>query len=516
MKNTIPKIGIILIAVIVFPTLFFSAYEVTNLSKNQQVVDSIYSSQLENIVSSLNQYSVDAITRWADNIDNAEMLDREFMAKALSKFVNFNITVKGIFLLDKTNLFAIYTDSSLQASNLLHTINIREKLQSEDSTVLQLLKYIKSGYRKIAPVKIQNDSISMFLFALYNNDSSINIGGMIIDSKAFIPEVLGPKIQSMAQDRFIISVSHNNDEVYSNQLVPNQDRRIRLKEHLWLFNEFEVGIQLQNDPVEQMVKKRTQTNILMIVLMDLVLLIGAWFVYRSIRKEIHLAQIKAEFVSNVSHEIKTPLALINMYSETLEMGRVPTEEKKIEYFRVINKEAKRLARMVNKILNFSKIESGKREYHFIETEINEIVEPVVATYQHHFKNSGFKYVVLLGENLPLINADEEAITDALTNMIDNGIKYSTDTKLIEISTGLNGNNVFVKVKDSGIGIKEKEQKLIFDKFYRVTDGNLANIAKGSGIGLNIVKSIMEAHGGNISIESTFGEGSSFKMNFPIV
>jgi two-component system phosphate regulon sensor histidine kinase PhoR len=248
--------------------------------------------------------------------------------------------------------------------------------------------------------------------------------------------------------------------------------------------------------------------------MDVVLLMGAWFVYRSLRKEIELAQIKSEFVSNVSHEIKTPLALINMYSETLVLGRIPSEEKKKEYFKVINKEAKRLSRMVNKILNFSKIESGKREYAFIETDLNEIIHEVVSSYQHHFKNSDFKYVISLAENLPLINADAEAISDALTNLIDNAMKYTSANKWIEITSGVRENNAFVEVKDLGIGIHEKEQKLIFDKFYRVTQGNLAHHAKGSGIGLSIVKHIVDAHNGEIALKSSLGKGSVFTMFFP--
>lgn len=510
MKNSTPKIAIILVAVIVFPTLFFSVYEVNNISKNQQVVDSIYASQLENIVSSLNDFSVNAITNWADKLDKEEILDKNNLESQIGSIIRNYQPIKGVFLSSSSSVFAIYNDTTNVINQL--NIDIQHLLVNNDSMTHKLERFISNGWRKMHPV-YNNNGVSVFLFALHNTDSTFSLGGFVIDNKDFIAEVLGPKMQSMAQNLFIISISEGNEQLYSS-VLNDDDQRVRIEEPMWLFPKFKVGVQLLNDPVEQMVEERTRTNIFLIILMDLVLVIGAWFVFRSIRQQINLAQIKSEFVSNVSHEIKTPLALITMYSETLEMGRIPTEEKKKEYFKVINKEAKRLARMVNKILSFSKIENGKREYSFVETDINEIVSQVVSTYQHHFKNSGFEHEINYAENLPLVKLDEEAIIDAVSNLIDNGMKYSAEIKSIEIKTGVKNSAVFVSVKDSGVGIKDKNQKLIFDKFYRVTDGNLANMAKGSGIGLNIVKNIMEAHSGKITVKSSLGKGSTFTLSFP--
>jgi two-component system phosphate regulon sensor histidine kinase PhoR len=279
--------------------------------------------------------------------------------------------------------------------------------------------------------------------------------------------------------------------------------------------DYQLGIQLKGETIEDLVQKRTRFNIWLIVIMDLILILAAWFVYRGVRQQLKLAQIKSEFVSNVSHEIRTPLAVINMYSETLEMGRVKDEEKKKEYYRVINTEANRLSGIVNKILNFSKIESGKREYKFEETDLNEVIEQIIETYQHHFKNKGFVCEFKPGKNIPLIKADKEAITDAAINLIDNAMKYSEDKKQIEISTVYGNRFVSVEVKDYGIGIDVKDQKLVFEKFHRVTKGNLAHKAKGSGIGLSIVKHIMDAHQGEVDLVSTPGKGSRFILNFPL-
>jgi len=203
-----------------------------------------------------------------------------------------------------------------------------------------------------------------------------------------------------------------------------------------------------------------------------------------------------------------------MYSETLEMGRVKDEERKKEYYSIINTESNRLAAMVNKILNFSKIESGKREYKFEETDLNNVVGNIIETYHHHFRRKEFVCNYSPTDNLPSIDADAEAITDAIINLIDNAIKYSSDNKKIDILTGRVGNSVYVEVRDYGVGIDQKYQKMVFDKFYRVTDGNLAHMAKGSGIGLSIVDHIMNAHNGSISLISKIGEGSRFILYFP--
>lgn len=517
MKKSVAKIGIILISVIVFPTLFFSVYEISNISNTQQVVDSIYSSQLSSIVFALNEYSDDIVTRWANTVDETKHDSLE-MDSVVKNLLHNNVALEFVFYADDSVSsccldFDIFTDS---LSKYRHAIN--KALKNNSNEIVKLKNYMQqSRYRKIYPLQTSIDTSSVLVFGVPVSDTVITICGMFIDPVLFIKENLGPKMQNMGQDKFIISVFEKSTglQVYSNDFYNSIDPKLRIKEELWLFNDFEIGIQLNDDPIEKMVNDRTRTNIIMIIVMDIILLLGAWIVYRNVKSQIKLAQIRSEFVSNVSHEIKTPLALINMYSETLEMGRVPTEEKKQEYVKVINKEANRLSRMVNKILNFAKIENGKREYNFVNANINEVVEQVVSTYQHHFKNKGFEYSVNIDNDLPLINIDTEAIIDSINNLIDNAIKYSTNRKHITISTGVKKNNVFIAVKDIGIGIKEKEQKHIFEKFYRVTDGNLALQAKGSGIGLNIVKHIMDAHNGQVDIESEFGSGSTFKLIFPI-
>ncbi|PXX98814.1 hypothetical protein DF185_15670 [Marinifilum breve] len=502
------KIGIVLTLILVLPSLFFSAYEISNLSKNEAVIDSIYTGQLESILFSLNQYSDDVMSAWANRLER----ETEDISTLLSK--NYSIDAIGLKDVDDFNLYAkekIPEDSLVRLHSILE-LDFAANLKK----IEQLQRYVKSGYRKIEALPNSLAGKSLFAFALQKDSLSVKTVLLLVDTDKFISENMGPKIQSVAQERFYISVyKDETEEVYANHIQGDEDKNITQKKDIWLFPGYQLGIQMRGNTIEDLVRERTRTNIILLIVMDIILLLAAWFVYKNIRKQIRLNQLKTEFISNVSHEIRTPLALINMYSETLEMGRIPTEEKKMEYYKVINTEANRLSRMVNKILNFSRIERGKREYHFINTNLNTEIENIVANYQQHFDQNGFEIELQLADQIPDIKVDKEAVAEAIINLVDNGMKYSADVKKIELITYMDADCVRVDVKDYGIGIEKKDQPMVFDKFYRVTTGNLAHKAKGSGIGLSIVKHIMEAHHGKVELASEFGKGSCFSLLFPV-
>ncbi len=479
------------------------------------MIDSIYTRQLETVLFSINQYSDDVVSGWTSDIDEIKKNDDNLEMEKIIDFLQGHRSIDFIFFTDTMSLLSIYPGKLYQDSVQKFEPLIEEMIIANELDIKRLLQYIKSGYRKIQPVDINLPNQSLFLFSTLGSGHKNSICGFIVNTEGFIKENLGPKIQSVAQNTFFISVFDlkSNAEVYSNELAGDQEKNIEHKKTLWLFPDYELGIELKGETVEDLVKQRTYYNILIITILDLVLLLAAWFVYRAVRQEVKLAQMKSEFVSNVSHEIRTPLSIINMYSETLQMGRIKTEEKKQEYYKVINTETNRLSAIVNKILNFSKIESDKRTYNFEQTDLNKIVGQIIDNYQHHFQSKGFVCNMESTDDTLSFYGDKDAITDAVINLIDNAIKYSTDKKKIDISTGFEKGSVFIEVVDYGIGIDEKDQKLIFDKFYRVTTGDLAYKSKGSGIGLSIVKHIMDAHRGSITLVSALGQGSKFRLNF---
>jgi two-component system phosphate regulon sensor histidine kinase PhoR len=279
--------------------------------------------------------------------------------------------------------------------------------------------------------------------------------------------------------------------------------------------DYKMGIELKNLTISDLARDRMRRNLFLIGIMDLFLIFGAWLIFRNISKQVELSQLKSDFVSNVSHEIRTPLALISMYIETLEMGRIKDKSKINEYYSVILNETARLSGIVNRILSFSQIDNKKRKYFFNFTRLNDIVESTALTFRYTLETKGFTCTFEPDDKLPPVWADKDAIAEALVNLIDNAMKYSEENKHIVLRTGRRDDFVYMEVQDHGIGITVKDQRFIFDKFYRVTGKNLANRVKGSGLGLAIVKHIMDAHSGRIFVKSSPGEGSLFRLLFPV-
>ena len=241
---------------------------------------------------------------------------------------------------------------------------------------------------------------------------------------------------------------------------------------------------------------------------------GLVLVYSNVRREMHLSRIKSDFVANVSHELKTPLALIRLFAETLELGRVPSDEKARQYYRVINKESQRLTQLINNILDFSRIEAGRKEYRFAPTDVGRIVSEVVDAYRFQIEQQGFRLEVQVADDVPEVMADKEALGQALLNLVNNSIKYTRDDKYLRLEVRHDGARVLVSVTDRGIGVAKAEQRKIFEKFYRAED-SLVHETKGSGLGLPLVRHIMEAHGGQVEVESSPGKGSTFTLVLPI-
>lgn len=170
--------------------------------------------------------------------------------------------------------------------------------------------------------------------------------------------------------------------------------------------------------------------------------------------------------------------------------------------------------MLNRILSFSKIEADKREYQKSKLDLNEVVEDVMNTYSYHLESNGFEHQVnLKNEKLP-IEADKEAMIEVLVNLIDNGMKYSLTEKSVNVETGIAGDKAFFSIKDKGMGIEKDQLNKLFEKFYRVPNGDVHD-TKGSGLGLSIVKHIIDAHDGEVQIKSKYGKGSEFKVLLPL-
>jgi signal transduction histidine kinase len=275
-----------------------------------------------------------------------------------------------------------------------------------------------------------------------------------------------------------------------------------------------LAMKFRGTTVEAIGHRFLRTSFLVLGGLSLLLAGGIFLTYRGVNKEVELAKIKSDFVSNVSHELRTPLALIRLYAETLELGRVPLPDKQHEYYCTIRKESERLTALINNILDFSRIEAGRKEYDFRETNLPELVRATLESYRYQIEQHGFTFVENIDDNIPAVVVDREAIARSLLNLVNNAIKYSSDDRYLAINLLRKNGSVSLEVVDRGIGIPRDEQSKIFEKFYRVCDPLVHN-TKGSGLGLCLVRHIAQAHGGEVAVESAPGKGSKFSLVLPL-
>ncbi|MEW6735164.1 MAG: HAMP domain-containing sensor histidine kinase, partial [Acidobacteriota bacterium] len=256
-------------------------------------------------------------------------------------------------------------------------------------------------------------------------------------------------------------------------------------------------------------------NLSLSILMMGLVVGGIVLALRTAARAMKLSQMKADFVSNVSHELRTPLASIRVFGEFLRLGRVKAPEKILEYGEYIEMESRRLTQLINNILDFSKIESGRKIYNFEETDLTAVIVETLKAFEVRLNQHGFTVDFQPPQQpLPAAIVDADAVAQAFVNLLDNAIKYSEASKEIIVRLEHKDRYVTISVTDHGIGIPAQEQEKIFEKFYRVSTGLVHNV-KGSGLGLSIVKHIVEAHGGLVTVNSKLGLGSTFTIYLPV-
>lgn len=262
-----------------------------------------------------------------------------------------------------------------------------------------------------------------------------------------------------------------------------------------------------------MVRRQAMIFMAAFVLLLLVIGCGLGATYRLVRRESEIARLKSDFVANVSHDLKTPLSLIRMFAETLEMGRVPDAQRRREYYTVLTRESERLSRLIDNVLDFSRIESGRQRYQIAPGPVEPIVHDVLESFRHPLAQRGFKVDVSVAPDLPDVPLDPEAMKQALANLVDNAMKYSAERRSLTVVARPEDGGVALEVADEGIGIPVSERERIFEKFYRIGRSETQG-RRGSGVGLALVKHIVEAHGGRVTVDGRPGEGSRFTLHLP--
>jgi two-component system, OmpR family, phosphate regulon sensor histidine kinase PhoR len=239
------------------------------------------------------------------------------------------------------------------------------------------------------------------------------------------------------------------------------------------------------------------------------------FTFYVILKQKRLSEMKSDFVNNMTHELKTPISTISLASQMLSDKSIPVEHKKLDRISdIISEESKRLGYQVERVLQMAKFDQGDLKLQFKEIHIHDIIESVISNFTLQVDSKEGLLIPSLHADNDCVNGDSIHLTNVISNLLDNAVKYSPEKPEIFIETRNNKGILMVSIRDNGIGISKANLKRIFDKFYRVSTGNVHNV-KGFGLGLSYVKKIVEEHHGTINVESEIDIGSTFTINLPV-
>lgn len=269
-----------------------------------------------------------------------------------------------------------------------------------------------------------------------------------------------------------------------------------------------------SDELTARVQNRLMLELVMVVLSCTVIVLGVATILLAAEKERRISTLKSDFVANVSHELKTPLALVRMFGEMLQSGRVASDEKRQQYLDIIVSESERLSSLIENVLDFARVERGREAYDFAEGDVGEAVAKAVNVYRYRAEREGIELALDLEADLPRTRIDARALELAVMNLIDNALKYAPGSGSVTVYAARKAGAIEVRVVDRGPGVPSEDQARIFERFVRGSTARARPI-RGSGIGLALVKHIAESHGGRAWVVSRPGDGATFAISIPV-
>ncbi len=280
------------------------------------------------------------------------------------------------------------------------------------------------------------------------------------------------------------------------------------------FQEFQIQVVPESgDPVAAASMRNRLVYGLLLGIFYVTFVVGVVYTARALYLHAQLSRLKTDFVSLVSHELRTPLTSIRMFIDTLALGRVKDEGQTQEVLGLLKRETERLSAMIEAVLDWSRLESGRQRFKRERLDVRQVVEASLEAFRAQRLEATVALSTELPEDLPAIEGDREALAGALLNLLHNAYKYSGVDKRIALRAHGEKNGVAIEVEDHGVGIPKRDRKRVFDRFYRV-DNLLTRDTEGSGLGLSISRRIVEAHGGSLTLVSELGHGSTFTLHLP--
>lgn len=318
---------------------------------------------------------------------------------------------------------------------------------------------------------------------------------------------------------YTISINRNGerfDLISTNQnVLPVLSRSFEDSDKL--FPNLTFGVSSPDIEAKTYANEFTQSGIFLGIVAVIAAIFGLVLAWKATQREIELAQVKSDFLANISHELKTPLTAIRAFGDLLNSGRASKPERIREYGGIIKTESDRLTALINNILEMSRMERGIRKYKLEEGDLREIVGETIEVFKHSPEAAKFEIEPKLSLQSVITKFDEGAIRQAVINLLSNAVKYSgnSEKKLIQVNLKVEENIAIIEVKDFGLGISKEEQRDIFLPFHRSKNDEI-QAKGGTGLGLAIVKEIARGHGGEISVESELEKGATFRLSLPIL
>ncbi len=384
---------------------------------------------------------------------------------------------------------------------LLDQISFGEMFSSKLEKALS--KYLISRSREVEfLISDPNEPQALLLYYPLERENLKGILGFEYD----LEQIIGGLLNNIKSEDLFVEIGQENRN-FKNKLLHSEILSP-------LSPQFKIFISLKSKTFYRLQRLKTYLIAAIVFFLFTSLIFGMLIIVRDISRKIELSRLRSEFISNVTHELKAPLSSIRLYVETLILNRIKGKNKKREYLEIIMNESQRLSRLINNVLDFSKIETGQKDYHFKEKDISVLIRDVVRLFDYELKKEKFKLKLNFPKNPVLVSIDQDAISQVIINLISNAIKFSKERKAISISLRKEKKWIEIEIEDKGIGIPDKDLPYIFDKFYRVKNKETEG-KTGAGIGLSLVKHIVEVHSGKIRVQSEVGKGTKFIVYLPI-
>ena len=350
------------------------------------------------------------------------------------------------------------------------------------------------------------DATDWHVMLVSQSPSNLYLGALLMPSAAQtkLMQILDARLQQLGENAHSLVVQ-------SGESVPESALALLRMPLPW--SAWQVAVMPSTD-TRGLTQWQTSWFVWAIVLCAATILGGVYWLLRRMHQTQELSRLKTDFVSNVSHELKTPLTSIRLFVETLRLKRYDQPAQADEYLNILQQEVERLTRLVDRALSYSRMERGHRQYDFVAADLGTVVREACQVFEQQMEDDETCELTLqIPASLPSLKIDPDAVAEIVWNLLSNAVKYSHEPRRIQVQVTEDAGAMKLAVTDNGIGISRREQRQVFERFYRAND-TLSREVEGSGLGLAIAKHIAEAHNAVLSVDSSIGKGSTFTVSFP--